>query len=222
MATKQHITGIKSLKLASLVSFLAALILPTLALQANAQVTRFVEGTHYQKLDTPVRTADSSKIEVIELFWYGCPGCYAFEPAMANWEERQAADVDHKRLPAAWNPITEIHAQAFYTAAALGELDAVHGPFFTAFHQQRNRLQNEAKIRDFFETCGISREDFDKIFSSFSVRTRVNQGKRLMAQYGPAQTPSLYVNGKYVVTVDVGSYQQMLDVVDYLVELERG
>jgi hypothetical protein len=51
----------------------------------------------------------------------------------------------------------------------------------------------------------------------------VNQAERLMAQYGTtAQTPSIYVNGKYVVTTAVGGCQEMLNVVDYLVELESG
>lgn len=189
---------------------------------ANAQAQRFVAGTHYQVLDNPVRTEDSSKIEVIELFWYGCPGCYAFEPLMADWEGSQQEDIDHKRLPAVWNPITEIHAQAYYTARSLDSLDAVHDRFFEEFHQKRNRLHNEVVIREFFESCGISQADFDRLFNSFSVRALVRQAESKMNSYGPAQTPSLYVNGKYVVTLGDGGYQQMLDIVDFLVSMERG
>lgn len=207
------------MKLKSLLPGLFLLLLSTSVL---AQPARFIDGTHFRTLDTPVRTADDSRIEVIELFWYGCPGCYVFEPLMQDWEGRQAADIDHKRMPAIWNPITEIHAQAYYAAEALDALPAVHQPFFDAFHQERNRLHNEVVIREFFEACGISQADFDSVFNSFSVRTRVNQAQRLMAQYGRAETPSIYVNGKYVVTVGEGGYQQMLEVVDYLVAMERG
>lgn len=206
-------------------TFFALLLLIPLAGVANAQVARYVEGTHYQKLESPVRTADSAKIEVIELFWYGCPGCYAFEPLMASWESSLPADIDHKRLPAVWDRLSQIHAQAYYAAVALDSLDAVHQPFFDEYHQNRNRLQNEVKIREFFESCGISRADFDRIFNSFTVRTQVNQAQRLMAQYMPrAQTPSMFVNGKYVVKTSesVGSYQEILNVVEYLISLERG
>lgn len=198
------------------------LALSLTASPAMAQVARYVAGTHYQELDTPVRTADASKIEVIELFWYGCPGCYAFEPLMANWESTLPQDVDHKRLPAVWDPITKIHAQAYYAAHALDAIDAVHQPFFDEYHQNRNRLHNDAVIREFFESCGISRDDFDRIFNSFSVRTRVNQAEAKMKEYGPAQTPSLYINGKYVVTRGNGGYQEMIQVANYLVGLERG
>ena len=204
----------------SLAAILAAFIM---AATASAQGELYREGVHYQQLDTPVRTADAERVEVVELFWYGCPGCYTFEPYMQSWEASQESEVDFKRLPAAWNPLMRIHAQAFYAAQALDAMDAVHDAFFNEYHRNRNRLQNEVQIREFFESCGISQEDFDRVFNSFSVRTRVNQAERQMAQYGSAaQTPSIYVNGKYVVTTAVGSYQEMLNVVDYLVALESG
>lgn len=187
-----------------------------------AQERTFQEGVHYIKLDTPVRTADSSRIEVVELFWYGCPGCYVFEPLMANWEAKQPADVDHKRLPVIWDPITKLHAQAFYAAESLGALDKIHQPFFDAFHQRRNRLQSEALLRDFFESNGIPNEDFNRAFGSFGVRTRLNQTEARMREYGRLQTPSIYVNGKFLVMSGDDGYQQMLDVVDYLIALERG
>lgn len=201
---------------------IAAVALSVISTSALGQVARYVSGTHYEVLESPVRTADTSKIEVIELFWYGCPGCYAFEPLMANWESSQAQDIDHKRLPAVWNPITKIHAQAYFAALSLDSLDSVHNPFFDEYHVSRNRLQNEVLIREFFESCGISEKDFDSIFNSFSVRTLVSQAESQMKAYGPAQTPSLYVNGKYVVTLGEGGYQKMLDVVDFLVSIERG
>ena len=201
---------------------LSLIVFCIFSFSVNAQVSRFVEGTHYIKLENPVRTADETKIEVIELFWYGCPGCFTFEPLMSHWESSQPSDVDHKRLPAVWDPLTTIHAQAFYAADALNALDAIHDPFFREYHRNGNRLQNEVRIRELFESCGIAGEDFDRVFNSFSVRTRVTQAANKIRDYGVAQTPTMYVNGKYVVTTAAGGYQEMLDVVDYLVSLERG
>jgi len=198
-----------------------ALLVLSLSSTVLAQVERYVAGTHYRELETPIRTADSEKVEVIELFWYGCPGCYGFEPHLAAWEDRQTEEIDHKRMPAVWNPITRIHAQAYYTAEVLGVLDAVHDPFFDEFHVNRNYLQNEVVIREFFESCGISQQDFDRVFNSFAVRTRMNQGERLMNEYGAPSTPSVYVNGKYVVTLGSAGYQHMIDVVEYLVSIEQ-
>ena len=59
---------------------LAVLVLAPLAFTALAQPARYVEGTHYIVLPTAVRTADPAKIEVVEVFWYGCSHCFRFEP----------------------------------------------------------------------------------------------------------------------------------------------
>lgn len=193
------------------------------ALSAVAQPERYVAGTHYSVLDSPVRTADASRIEVIELFWYGCPACYQFEPLIANWEENAPADVDCKRLPAVWNPITKLHARAFFTAQRLNVIDAVHNPIFDAYHRQGNRLHNQKTLAELFASQGVDTDDFDSAFESFSVVTKLNQAQKTMNDYGNAGTPSLYVNGKYIVTLaDAGgSYQEMLNIVDFLVNKER-
>ena len=39
----------------------------------------------YVELANPVPVAVPGKIEVVELFWYGCPHCYAFEPVINPW-----------------------------------------------------------------------------------------------------------------------------------------
>ena len=44
----------------------------------------FQEGVHYQILVKPVVTSDPEKIEVLELFWYGCPHCDSLDPALES------------------------------------------------------------------------------------------------------------------------------------------
>ena len=63
------------------------------AATAMAQPALYVEGTHYETITNPVRTADPNKIEVAEVFWYGCPHCYAFEPLIESWAASLPADV---------------------------------------------------------------------------------------------------------------------------------
>ena len=188
-----------------------------------AQPERYLAGTHYSKLETPVRTADESRIEVIELFWYGCPACYQFEPLMASWEKNAPADVDCKRLPAVWNPITKLHAQAFFTAQRLKVIADVHDPIFDAYHKRGNRLHNQKTLAQLFARHGVDAGDFDSAFKSFSVATKLNQAQKTMRDYGYIGTPTLYVNGKYIVTLDNAgnSYQEMLNIVDFLVNKER-
>ena len=194
-----------------------------LAFSSFAQIERFVAGTHYTELAAPVNTNDSSKVEVLEVFWYGCSHCFRFEPLIANWEATMPADVDFGRFPAMWNGLMEVHAQVYYTAEAMDALDVVHEHVFNAINIEGNRLQNEDQIGALFTKYGINEDEFAKSFNSFSVRTKVNQAKQRMQAYEIRSTPNMIVNGKYLVATgqSVLTQADMLDIVDFLVEKER-
>ena len=202
---------------------LTFVMLMPLAFSSFAQIEKYVAGTHYTELKAPVNTNDSSKVEVLEAFWYGCSHCFRFEPLLANWEATMPEDVDFVRFPAMWNALMEVHAQVYYTAEAMDALDIVHEPVFNAINIEGNRLQNENQIGALFAKYGISEDDFGKAFNSFTVRTKVNQAKQRMQAYEIRSTPNMIVNGKYLVTTGetVRTQADMLEVVDFLVEKER-
>ena len=202
---------------------LTFVMLMPLAFSSFAQIEKYVAGTHYTELAAPVNTNDSSKVEVLEAFWYGCSHCFRFEPLIANWEATAGEDVDFVRFPAMWNALMEVHAQVYYTAEAMDALDIVHEPVFNAINIEGNRLQNENQIGALFAEYGISEDDFSKAFNSFTVRTKVNQAKQRMQAYEIRSTPNMIVNGKYLVTTGetVRTQADMLEVVDFLVEKER-
>jgi len=192
-------------------------------LSSYGQIERYVAGTHYMEIANPVNTGDSSKVEVIEAFWYGCSHCFRFEPLITNWEENKPDDVDFVRFPALWNNLMKIHAQVYYAAEALDAVDALHEHIFNAINVERNMLQNEGQISELFTEHGVSQEDFDRTFNSFSVRTKVNQAEARMQDYGIRSTPNMIVNGKYLIATseNVRTQQEMLEIVDFLVEKER-
>lgn len=204
-------------------TILSLVLLLPVANIAYAQVERFVDGTHYVTLEVPVNTRDSSKIEVIEAFWYGCTHCFRFEPLIEDWKANAPADIDFTRFPAMWNGLMKIHAQIYYTAEALDALEVVHEPVFNAINLEGNRLQNERQIGDLFARHGIDEEEFSRAFNSFGVRTRVNQAESRMQDYRIQSTPNMIVNGKYLIATgpDVPTQQMMLDIVDFLIARER-
>ncbi|WP_237132519.1 thiol:disulfide interchange protein DsbA/DsbL [Pseudohongiella sp. O18] len=202
---------------------ITASVLSLLASAVWAQPALYVDGTHYETLPAPVRTNDADKIEVLEVFWYGCGHCFRFQPLVDHWAENAPEDVDYLRFPAIWNDLMKIHAQAYYTAENLGVVDTVHGPIFDAINLQRNRLQNERQLAELFAAHGVDEEAFSRAFNSFQVRTKVNQAESKMSDYQIRSTPNVIVNGKYLVTTNeaVRTQQDMLAIVDYLVEQER-
>ena len=69
--------------------FFLTSIMALLPLNIQAQPEKYVAGTNYLVLENPVRTRDSSKVEVVELFWYGCSHYYHFEPLIQQWKKSQ-------------------------------------------------------------------------------------------------------------------------------------
>ena len=96
----------------------ALLVQGVLAVDSNSEKNTdgFAAGKHYVVLDRPVPVRDNTKIEVVEMFSYGCPHCYEFEPLIRKWSDRQADDVDFWFIPAVWNEPMKVYARAFYTA----------------------------------------------------------------------------------------------------------
>ena len=202
---------------------LVLLALMPLAMSSYAQLDRYVAGTHYTELPNPVNTQDSTKVEVLEAFWYGCSHCFRFEPLISDYEANAPEYVDFVRFPAMWNGLMKVHGQAFYTAEALEALDVMHEPIFNAINLQGNRLANENQLADLFAEHGIDRDEFSAAFNSFSVRTKVNQAESRMEDYQIRSTPNMVVNGKYLITTgeNVRTQQELMDVVQFLVEKEH-
>lgn len=189
----------------------------------SAQPALYIEGTHYVELSDPVRTADPNKIEVAEVFWYGCGHCYAFEPLIGAWESALPSDVEFVRSPGMWNAMMETHAQIYYVSEALGVFEQTHEAVFNEIHQERNYLQTEEQVKDFFVGKGVDPAEFDKAWNSFSVTSAVKRAGTRMRDYGIQGVPNMVVNGKYRVSVGdgVSTQAEMLKVIEFLVQKER-
>ena len=203
-----------------------ALMTMMLALTASAQdpvsSPNYVAGVNYEELPEPVRTSDPTKIEVVEVFWYGCGHCFHFEPILLKWEKTLAEDVNFVPSPAMWNPLMEVHAKAFYAAKALGVQKQMHQPLFDAINLKKQKLQNEAELASLFAEHGVDKAAFGKAFNSFGVASQVRQADARARGYRISGTPELVVNGKYRISAKMaGSQEKMLDIVDYLIERER-
>jgi thiol:disulfide interchange protein DsbA len=179
-------------------------------------------GKHYQVLATPVRTADADKIEVNEVFWYGCSHCFQFESAIEPWAKAQPADVLFNRTPAIWQSAMEVHARAYYAALQLNVLDKMHTVIFRTMHTEKHPLDNEDQLASLFVANGVDEAAFRKSYNSFSVQSQARQADARVRAYGVEGTPEIIVNGKYRISGrDNGGQAGMLDVASYLIGVER-
>lgn len=182
----------------------------------------FEEGVHYERLPVPVATRAEDAIEVLEVFSYACIHCRNFDPFVEAWRETLPEDVAFRRVPAPFfrgEPL----ARAYYTAEVLGVLDRVHEPIFRAIHEHRANLRDPELLAALFEAAAeVPAEDFATAFDSFSVRSRVAQGRAQIDVLPSSNVPTMVVAGRYWLNGELaGSNAEMLPVVDYLVGLER-
>jgi thiol:disulfide interchange protein DsbA len=186
-------------------------------------VREFTAGVHYETLATPVPTSTGpDTIEVCEFFAFTCPHCFSLEALVETWVDRQPDDVVLARVPVLWNEIARLHAQAFYTAEALGRLDDFIVPMFVEMHERGNYLASVDEIRAFFGRQGISAAEFDSAFASRRVEAGMRRAEELNRLYGIDSTPTITVNGRYATGPSMaGSYEAVFDVVDALIESER-
>ncbi|VAX11096.1 Periplasmic thiol:disulfide interchange protein DsbA [hydrothermal vent metagenome] len=200
---------------------LLALVMVFVFLSA-ASARNYDEGIEYKRLKSPVPTqVESGKVEVVELFWYGCPHCFRLEPDLHKWLKNKPENVEFIRIPAVFNKTWELHAKAYYTAAFLGVMDKIHKPLFDAMHLKKQRMGTAAEIREFFIKQGVSAKDFDSVFKSFGVDAKVRRAKTLSKQYGISGVPAVIVNGKYLTDGPMaGGRKGMIDVMNYLIKKE--
>jgi thiol:disulfide interchange protein DsbA len=177
---------------------------------------------HYVELPNPAPTQDPDKIEVAELFWYGCPHCYSFQPTLDDWSKTLPDDVNFRPVPAMFGGQWNVHGQLFYTLQSLGKLEETHSAVFNAIHKQHNRLADEDAMIEFLAPYGISEEEFQRAWSSFGVKSKMSQATTLARDYRASGVPCLIVNGKYRIEGSMaGSFENMIKIAEYLVEQER-
>lgn len=203
--------------------FAAAVIAATFLLgTVSVSAQEFQAGEDYRVLDNPQRTQAGERIELREFFSYACPHCYSFMPRVQDLMARMDDDVELVHNPVVFNSAWAPLARAYLTAEALDVVDQVHGAIFAAYHQERKRLRDEDEIAAVFTDQGVDEQAFRNAWNSFAVDTGMRRAERTAQNYGISSTPTMVVNGKYVVDVRMaGGQDNMIRIIEHLVERER-
>lgn len=201
-------------------------LLSALALTAFAGRAAFAADFDPKGKYDPVQPAQptetNNKVEVVDIFWYGCPHCFTFLPTMEAFEKSKPEYVEIRRMPAIFRESWEPHARAFYTAEILGVVDKVHRPLFEAIHVQKRKMDTPQELKALFEAQGVSGEDFDKTYASFAVDSLLRKSQVMQQRYGIQGTPAVVINGKYRTSGgQAGSYENVVKVIESLAEQEQ-
>jgi thiol:disulfide interchange protein DsbA len=202
---------------------LTLLLLPFAPASLHAADAGYSEDIEYVRIKPPVQTsAAAGKVEVVEVFWYGCPHCFQFEPTLEKWLKDKPDYIEFVRMPAIVNPSWEIHARAYYAAKALGVLDKTHGALFHAIHDEKQALFSEDQLVAFYARHGVKEDNFRAALHSFSIEGELRRAKQLGERYGLNGVPTLIVNGKYRTSASqAGDNAAALKVAEYLAAQEH-
>jgi len=188
---------------------------------AGVQAQNYESGVHYAPLKKPMPVSTGDQIEVLELFWYGCPHCYEFEPYIQRWIKNKPDNADYVPVPAVFRKSWEFHARSYYTFEALGIVDQAHEEFFHAIHRDRKfgkSDQTAEKVGEWAEQYGVKAADVVGAFNSFAVDTKLRQARAALPGYSVTGVPAIVVDGKYRTSGSMaGSLEELLKVIDFLV-----
>lgn len=191
-----------------------------LGLALSPSAAELKQGKDYRVINPPV-LVETSRIEVTEFFWYGCPHCFDFEPVLTEWVKKLPADVVFRRVPAVfpnnkWTP----GARLYYTLEALNLVDTLHAQVFAAIHGERQRLDDSKVLLDWVSKRGVDANKFSEAWSSFGVQTRVQQAGKMTEAAALTGVPSVMVHGRYLALTQ-GNYDDLLATVEQLVARVR-
>ncbi|PIE40911.1 MAG: disulfide bond formation protein DsbA [Gammaproteobacteria bacterium] len=194
------------------------LVLASFAVYAET----FREGVDYKMLSTPVEVENPGKIEVREFFWFGCPHCFALEATLSDWKQNLPEGVEFIATPAPLNSSWTPHAHAFYIAKALGKSEQIDAALFNKLHIEKQKIISQDQLAKFFTQFGVTEQEFNKLYNSFSVRVAVRKAEALAKAYRLTGVPAIIVNGKYIVEVRLAkTNERMLKIVNFLIEKEK-
>lgn len=191
---------------------------------------KWVPGTNY-KVIAPAQPTDASpgKVEVIEMFWYGCPHCFALDPIIESWRKNKAPYIEFVRVPVMWGEAHRAHARLFYTLQALGKLEELHAAVFNEIQSTGDSLyvqgdeQGTQRVQvQFARTHGVDPTEFLKAYSSFAVQTNLEKADELERRYKIDAVPTFVIDGKYETDVaQAGGQENLVQLINDLSASEK-
>ncbi len=201
---------------------------------------KWVQGKNYFVIDPAQPTSHPGKIEVTEVFSWGCPACNAFHSTADQIRKSLPAGAVMNFLPAAFRPDENwvVYQRAFYAAQALGLADKSYDAMFDATWKTGetatyNLKGAGLKPKDAWPTIediakvyaakfGVDPKEFVAVANSFAVNTKMKRADDLIKAYGIDGTPSMVVNGKYRYgPTTAGGYAQTIELTQWLIAKEQ-
>ena len=203
---------------------------------AAAQAQAWSVGVHYSIIPTQRTNVAPGKVEVMEVFSYGCPACNSYRPILKKLKAALPPNAQLVYLPASWHPEENwpMFQRAFLTAQSMGISDKAHEQMYDAIwtsgelgvadpntHRPKSTLPSIEDIARFYQrVTGVKAENFVAASKSFSVDLKMRQADSQIIAMQVSGTPTLVVAGKYRLNNDNLTNDNMIALVNFLIAKE--
>ena len=198
---------------------------------------KWVEGKQYQRIEpAQPKVTNTNKIEVVEVFSYGCPACNQYHATANKLARELPADAQMAYLPASFVPQENwpMLQRAYYAAQALGVAlkgnDAMYDAVWKSRELTAMKDSGGLKSKDALPTLadaakvyakfGVDPKEFVAVANSFAINTKVRRADELVKAYGVDGTPTIVVNGKYRISPSTVGADQSIELTKWLVAKE--
>ena len=222
----------------------ARLLIATLSLaavapvaQAQAPAAPWKEGTHYFLVGPAVPPSESAngKVEVTEVFSYGCPACNFFYPTIDKLKKALPANAVMNYVPASFNANEDwpMFQRAYLTAVTLGVAEKSHDAMFDAVWKPnaplsimnsdgrtlKKPLPSIEDAAKWYAQYGVKAEDFVATANSFAINAKMKRADAFLKATSTESTPTLVVAGKYRFTpASAGGEDKVVPLALYLIQ----
>jgi thiol:disulfide interchange protein DsbA len=201
-------------------ALLGGLLLASACTAQSSAPAPYTEGAEYVTLPGPhQRYSHDGKVEVAEVFSYGCIHCAKFAPIAEKLRKQLPPGVKFQLVPAPFNAEWLPFARAYYAANKLGVVERTHLQLFVAKFTQNYPLNSMDELADFYARNGVDRAEFMRIATSDEATATLKSDLALIQRWQVDGTPTLVVNGKYRVAT-VHSEDEMAAVALWLAKRE--
>ncbi len=200
---------------------------------------QWVEGKNYFLIQPQQpKVTNTDKVEVTEVFSFGCPACNHAHKIMDKLKASLPAYATMAYLPAGFRPDENwvLYQRAYYAAKALGIAGKTYDAMFDAtwktgetatYDLATGRPKPRAQwptiddIATFYSHYGVSAKEFKAVAKSFAVNTKIKRADKLVKAYGVTGTPTIVIDGKYRFDFgSAGGYAKGIELAQWLVAKE--
>ncbi|HEY9131934.1 MAG TPA: thiol:disulfide interchange protein DsbA/DsbL [Dyella sp.] len=199
---------------------------------------KWVEGKNYDVIEPQQpKVSGTDKIEVVEVFSYGCPACNLFHTTVDQMVQQLPSNATMVFLPVSFNPAENfpMFQRAYLTAQTLGVADKGADAMYDAAWKTKElssekpsgglkpsdqlpTIEDAAKV---YAKFGADPKEFVAVANSFAINTKMKRADELVQKYGVMQTPTIVIDGKYRYTVgQAGGYPQAIELAQWLISKE--